>query len=284
MSLSWIASEDCCTTCRSDTCIASFLLRSAASCRRSASAGAGSMTTAIRRSPTRPRCARLGRMAGRRVARAESAERRLRAIREVAGPDRERPTLFFLHLALPHSPWRFLPSGREYGTVITDDGLHEDWSRWRSEPGLVDQAVQGHLLQVGYVDRLLGELLDRMEASGMYQRALVVAAADHGMSFQPGLPPRDPTTETLADIAAVPLFVKYPGEQTGRVDPRSARTTDILPTIADVIGVTMPWKVDGVPLRGASSKAPGDGRKFRRRDGHGVSGRRRSWRPRYCAA
>ena len=90
----------------------------------------------------------------------------------------------------------------------------------------------------------------------MYQRALVIAAADHGMSFRPGLPPRDPTTTTLADIAAVPLFVKYPGERTGRVDPRNARTTDILPTIADVIGVTMPWKVDGVPLRGASRGRP----------------------------
>ena len=40
----------------------------------------------------------------------------------------------------------------------------------------------------------------------------------------------------LADIAGVPLFVKYPGQKQGRVDPRYAKTIDILPTIADVLG------------------------------------------------
>ena len=40
----------------------------------------------------------------------------------------------------------------------------------------------------------------------------------------------------LADIASVPLFVKYPGQRTGRADRRDAHLTDVLPTIADVIG------------------------------------------------
>ena len=26
----------------------------------------------------------------------------------------DRPTLHFLHLLLPHAPWRYLPSGTEY--------------------------------------------------------------------------------------------------------------------------------------------------------------------------
>jgi hypothetical protein len=82
----------------------------------------------------------------------------------------------------------------------------------------------------------------------MYDRSLVVVTADHGASFEPGGLMRKVVRANLADIAGVPLFVKYPGQRQGRVDPRDAKTIDILPTIADVVGVRMPWHVDGVSL------------------------------------
>ena len=43
------------------------------------------------------------------------------------------------------------------------------------------------------------------------------------------------------------MFVKLPGQRAGRVDDRAVRTVDVLPTIAKAAGVTLPWKVDGVP-------------------------------------
>jgi hypothetical protein len=76
-----------------------------------------------------------------------------------------------------------------------------------------------------------------------------VVAADHGASFYPGLPPRLVDRDNLPDIAGVPLFVKYPGQRTGTVDERDAKTIDIVPTIAEVLGVHIPWHVDGRPLR-----------------------------------
>jgi Sulfatase len=165
------------------------------------------------------------------------------------GPARKRSTLYFEHALLPHTPWAFLPSGREYGDSEGIDGIDEGWVRWRSSRPLVDQALQRHLLQVGYVDRLVGRLVDRLKATGLYDRALVIVTADHGVSFRPGGYMRDVERADLADIAGVPLFVRYPGERAGRVDRRDAKTIDIFPTIADVVGVQIPWHVDGRSLR-----------------------------------
>ena len=95
----------------------------------------------------------------------------------------------------------------------------------------------------------------------MWDRALVVLTADHGVSFRVKPTPAPPfvlgrlgyrrelTTENAEDIVTVPLFVKYPGQSEGRTDPEWGRTIDILPTIADVLGIRLPFKVDGRSLR-----------------------------------
>jgi hypothetical protein len=154
-------------------------------------------------------------------------------------------TLHFLHLLLPHSPWYSLPSGRHYGYAPTDGLVGDTWGddRWP-----IQQGQQRHLLQVVYTDRLVGILLDRLEDAGLYDKALVVLTADHGASFRTGGNRRGVNAENLADIARVPLFVKLPGPTRGGVDPRAARTIDILPTIADALRVELPWTVDGRSL------------------------------------
>ena len=161
-------------------------------------------------------------------------------------------TLYFLHVMLPHAPYRLLPSGREYGNAETIDGIQDDsFNDWGKSPLLVDQALQRHLLQVGYTDRLLGSLLRRLKTAGLYDRAMIVVTADHGASFHAGDFRRTVDPRNIADIAPVPLFVKYPHQRRGVEDRRDARTIDILPTIADAIGVRLPWKVDGRSLRAA---------------------------------
>jgi Sulfatase len=169
-----------------------------------------------------------------------------------SNPDR---TLYFLHLLQPHVPWNLLPSGRRYndGSVIA--GITDDWEpgkyeRWRArERWLVDEGIQRHLLQVGYVDRFVRDLLERLDETGIYDRALIVMTADHGVSFRPGGWRRHATARNIADIAAVPLFVKYPNQRHGQEDRRAATTLDVLPTVADVLGIDLPWKLDGRSLR-----------------------------------
>ena len=106
----------------------------------------------------------------------------------------------------------------------------------------------------GFTDRLLGRLIARLRETGLWDRALVVVTADHGVSFRVGQADgRAVTPENVEDIAPVPLFVKAPGQRTGRVSTRPVQTIDILPTIADELGVDLPWRVDG---RSAEGPAP----------------------------
>jgi hypothetical protein len=157
-----------------------------------------------------------------------------------------RPPLLFVHSTLPHGPWRYLPDGRQYPIDhMGYPGLGKD--NWTGAQWLVDQSFERHVLQVQYVDRLVGRLLDALRAHGLYDRAVIVVAADHGASFTTGEPRRPVNAANAGVIAPVPFFVKLPGQKDGRVDDRAVRTIDVLPTIAAAAGVRLPWRADGKP-------------------------------------
>lgn len=167
------------------------------------------------------------------------------------------PSLDFKHSMLPHVPWEYLPSGRRYRTGASErlPGLvPPSGTQPFRDDFLVEQAYQRHLLQVGYADRLLGRLLARLRDRGVYDRAAIVVVADHGVSFRRGLDRRGPVERNAEDIASVPLLVKAPGQREGRADDAYARTHEVLPTLADVLDVRLPWRVDG---RSAFSAAAG---------------------------
>lgn len=163
-------------------------------------------------------------------------------------PAGDEPPLLFLHAVVPHHPWQFLPSGQRY-LLQREKAPGSTRFGWGADEWLVDQALQRHLLQVGYADRVLGRILERLQATGLYDDALVVVTADHGIAVRPGVDhQRRITPDTVGEIAAVPLFVKRPQDDGGVIDDYRATTADILPTIADVLDVALPWEADGVSL------------------------------------
>jgi Sulfatase len=155
------------------------------------------------------------------------------------------PSLNFAHVFFPHGPWSYFPSGSQSSLGPTPaPGRDPQADRWEGR-FVTLQAYQRHLLQVGYVDRLLGDLLERLRETGMYDRSLVVVTADHGMSFREGESGRIASQANLEDVAFVPLFVKQPGQERGEVVDHHVETIDVLPTIAEVLGFRIPWRVDG---------------------------------------
>jgi len=157
-------------------------------------------------------------------------------------------TLNYLHILLPHVPYRYLPSGEQYPGPDPDLGRGDD--DWLDEPWLTRLGRQRLQLQMGYVDALVGELVDELRSRGIYDEALVILTSDHGISFRPGGPIRAIEGQPLedgdvADLIHVPLLVKLPGQTEAVVDDRNVETIDLLPTIAEVIGVELPWEVDG---------------------------------------
>jgi hypothetical protein len=170
----------------------------------------------------------------------------------------EPPTFHFLHLLDPHTPYLHLPDGHQYGADPTlrlvspqDDPQGGDERAGEEPPALLDR--QRLQLELAHVDRLVGDVIDRLKGTGLWDDALVVVTSDHGIAFEPGeavrglgRQPIDPSIQP--DLLWVPLFVKAPGQVTGAVSDVPAETIDVLPTIAAELGIDLPWTVDGLDL------------------------------------
>jgi Sulfatase len=222
------------------------------------------------------------------VRRARQAERRRR--RSAPSPDkrveridmltrrmqqpRSRPGLFFLHSMLSHTPHWLLPSGQIDSTRSTSSVFRlpvalpgrvpEPWPR---DEWLMAHLYQRHLLQLGFVDRVIGRIMATLKAAKLYDRSLVVIMADHGATFRPGLPRRDFRPETAAEIMRVPLLMKLPAGSPARVagtfrvdgqtvSDRNVELIDVVPTIAGVLGVRLPWSADGQSLVDGDAERP----------------------------
>jgi hypothetical protein len=163
----------------------------------------------------------------------------------------DQPTLRFLHILLPHSPFVHLPSGASYPDV-NRSFHHTNPSASGKPTGGELSYRQRHLLNVAYTDTLVGAVIDRLKEQGIYDQSLIVMTGDHGIWFQHGTKHPidrsvDPKTQaSVPEVSYVPTFVKLPGTGKGRIDDRNWENVDLVPTIADVLDVKIPWRVDGV--------------------------------------
>ncbi len=163
--------------------------------------------------------------------------------------DRPRPTFYFHHALLPHEPWIYLPSGHQSRPPGNDpiEGINRPEGFHDSR--LTDHNHLRHLLQVGHTDRQLGLIVDRMKRTGVFDRALLVVVADHGIAFEVGVQERRQVSESnFEQVAAVPFFVKAPGQTSGAVNDSIVRNIDVVPTVAQLLGTTVWWKHDGTSV------------------------------------
>jgi hypothetical protein len=177
----------------------------------------------------------------------ENAEAFVRSLR----PSSE-PRLDFVHVLLPHTPWHYLGPGQDY-VALAGQGVRA--GTWRDSWNAAFGRTR-HLLQVQTADWVVGRIVRRLQAIDAYDDSLIVVTADHGVAFTPGSPSRGVSSLNYPQIVWTPLLVKGPGQTTGRVDDRVAESIDVLPTIADELGVRVPWKVDG---RRLSARPQADG-------------------------
>jgi hypothetical protein len=172
-----------------------------------------------------------------------------------------RPGFWVKHVLLPHGPYMYLPSGAR-----TREGPRDLLPGMLTVPGFHDAFLTRHneqryLLQLGFVDGLLGRLLRRLHRLDMYDETLIAVTADHGFAWQVGVKTRRSVSPSnVEELAPVPLIVKAPGQRRGRMSRAYARTLDVAPTIADVLGFRLGYRADG---RSALSRAVGRRRSVR---------------------
>lgn len=169
-----------------------------------------------------------------------------------------RPGFHFLHITLPHRPWTYFPSGETH----PDPALGRAGGSWSEDSAQAQLGLQMYMLQLGFVDSLIGELIAALKESGLWETAVVVLAADHGVAFTPGHHLRKPNEATQDGILPVPFFVRLPlasgvARRNGEVDDRNVQMVDLLPTLCAALGIECPWECDGTNALGSSAMPPG---------------------------
>ncbi len=150
----------------------------------------------------------------------------------------------------PHVPYDPPPEHRTYTDPDYDGAV--DGSR-DCLPAVDDGADRRQLEalydgEIAYTDARLGDLVERLRASGAYEDTMVVVVGDHGEAFGEhgrlthGHHPYD-------ELLHVPLVVKPPGGADGVVVEEVTSLVDVLPTVLAAVDGELPSdSFDGRPL------------------------------------
>lgn len=157
-------------------------------------------------------------------------------------------TLNFLHIMLPHNPWVVTPTGDIYNKTILDRAS-EDGRVWDVDVNGIDFPYRRHVLQTGYADTVLGDIVNRIKEQGVWDESMIVVLGDHGVSFKgPPAHRRWPDEETFGEVANTLLMIKYPWQKKGKVSELPAQSVDVLPTILEAVQVETDYKPEGKSL------------------------------------
>jgi choline-sulfatase len=118
-------------------------------------------------------------------------------------------------------------------------------------PAPYSQRYKDHLYdgEIAYADSALANFIAYLKKHGWYENSLIVAVGDHGE----GLGEHGESTHGIFlydSTTHVPLIIKLPtASVAGKVIDAQMRTTDILPTVLDVVGASVPRRTDGESLK-----------------------------------
>jgi arylsulfatase A-like enzyme len=158
----------------------------------------------------------------------------------------DRPFFLFIHTYEPHTPYtrHEFDDGMEQGRIgpafeipelkrVQEGSLELTQTEKRYIETLYDGGIRA-------ADRQVGRLLQALERLGLSDRAVVVVTSDHGEEmgqhfarhvFDHGHSLRD-------DLLLVPLVIHDPTRSFGgRTIEAQSRLIDVLPTVADLLGV-----------------------------------------------
>jgi choline-sulfatase len=102
--------------------------------------------------------------------------------------------------------------------------------------------------EIAYADSALSKFLSFLKLRGWYQNSIIVVVGDHGE----GLKEHDEDTHGIFlydSTIHVPLILRLPGAQKTHVVDAQVRTTDILPTVLDLLKIPAPIQLDGESLK-----------------------------------
>ena len=144
-------------------------------------------------------------------------------------------------IALWHTMLTHLPYVRDFqGNLFNTNTMGNEGSGLRSAD-LKPLHKRLYAAAVMDFDRQLGAILQQLRDEGKYDNTMIIISADHGRSFTLNSTWRvgDSIEERWADVAHVPLIVKYPGQNQMQYVSEPRSSSQIAPTVLDVVGATV---------------------------------------------
>jgi arylsulfatase A-like enzyme len=135
-------------------------------------------------------------------------------------------------------------------TIHTDPGAVEVPPYYPDTPK-VRASLARHYDNIAAMDALVGELIAKLKADGLYENSIIIFTTDHG----DGLPRAKRTVYESG--THVPLMIRFPHAQdAGRMTKELVSFVDIAPTILAFAGVDAPSWMQGRVIAGPDAAAP----------------------------
>lgn len=151
---------------------------------------------------------------------------------EAAGD--ERPWFGFLLLDSPHPTYSSPPDGRPFAPAAPEVNYLRMSSVDGPDEELERAVFNRYRNAVHHADRVTGRILDVLAERGLADETLVLVTGDHGEEFlENGY--FGHTSNFTAEQVAVPLLLRGPGIEPGRVSAPTAHV-DVAPTLLELLG------------------------------------------------
>lgn len=137
-----------------------------------------------------------------------------------------------------------------YAQMVTASSHHpfkipDSFKKITMPDELKDTMLGDYLTAINYTDYAIGTLIEGLKENGMWENTVLVMYGDHF-----GLQPQDVPPEQVESALGIPydsrisrfnipLIVRVPGMEQGQVVERTGGQLDILPTIANLLGVSL---------------------------------------------
>jgi arylsulfatase A-like enzyme len=159
--------------------------------------------------------------------------------------NKDKPFFLYLHFREPHFPYdppapfdtRFGPDGPIAKAARSDAAFFTDLNQGRRTPaaGEIEHLVRLYDGNLAYADEQLGLVRRALEAAGVWEKSVVIVAADHGEAlFEHKWIGHN--VQLYEESAHVPLIVRFPSGHgpAGQRVKGLADLLDVAPTVLDL--------------------------------------------------
>jgi arylsulfatase A-like enzyme len=122
------------------------------------------------------------------------------------------------------------------------------------DPNQIRKEIATYYGMISHVDEQIGRILGALEEQGLLDNTIIIFAGDNGLALgSHGLIGKGDVYE---DSIRVPMILAGPGIAANSIDDQLVYLSDMLPTVAALLGIDPPASSDGSPVLGPKAGPP----------------------------